>query len=111
MTDIYDTTCLFNGTWFDTFNCLVVASNYVLLYVLYVVLFIIILGIFSSNQQNTKNSLLIASVMTSLVSILLLIGAAASSYSGAVIRGYSSATIACCAVSFAVLMYHILSDL
>lgn len=107
----YNLTCLFNGNLFDTFNCLVVDSNYILLYVILIVIFGVTTAIFSGSEKTSKNTLLLSSTITALTSIILLILAAASGYSASVIANYSSAALFCSVVAFAFLMYHILSDL
>lgn len=111
MTAPYDTSCLYNGGWFDSFNCLVVNSNFILLYVLYLTLFAILYAVFAGSQQNTKNTLLLASSVTAVISIFFAIGAAIDNYSSTVIIAYSSAAIFCSTVAVVFLLYHILSDL
>lgn len=107
----YDISCLYTGTVFDTFQCLVAASNYVLLYVLLVVVFGAVLFVFSGSQLSTKNTLLLASTVTAVCSILLLIVIAAAGYGATAVSAYSSAALFCSVIAFAALLYHILSDL
>lgn len=107
----YTLSCLFNGNIFDTYNCLVVNSNYILLYVTLLVIWGVIMAIFAGSERANKNTMLLASTITAIVSIVFLTIAAASGYSAAVISNYSSAALFCSVIAFAFLMYHILSDL
>lgn len=108
----YTLSCLFTGNIFDGFNCLVVNSNFVLLYVLLTVLFGVVLAVYSSSRDyNIKNGLLLSSTICAIVGIFLTMAAAGSGYASTVILGYSSAAGVYGVLAIAALLFHVLGDL
>ena len=108
---IYDfSTCTGTGI-FDMFNCLVVLSNFVLLYVLLIVVFLVVYGVFANSERSVKNNLLLSSTITALTALGLLMVAASSGYAASVITAYSDAAMLASIIAFVALLYHILGDL
>lgn len=101
----------FGGGFFDAVNCLVVASNYVLLYVILIVVFMVVFAVFANSERSAKNNLLLASVLTAITALVLWVIAGASGYSASVVGNYFTPFIVCSVLALAMLMYHILSDL
>lgn len=108
---LYDMTCFNVGGVWEMFNCLNSASNFVLENVLLITLFLVLVAVFIGSAKSVKNVILLATTITAITSIILLIAAGAASSSAADILGYSGTTFVWVVLTFAALLYHVLSDL